>query len=165
MKKEISAMKQVALFQEENSLPEGFAYQADFISPEEEAALVKRIAGVELVAPTMHGVAAKRRTAHFGHTYEFGTFKLTPAPPIPDFLLSVRERAAGLISKRPEDFVEALVSEYSPGAQIGWHRDAPQFGVIVGVSLLAECTMKFRPWPAEKGTGRSRPLMQLLARR
>jgi alkylated DNA repair protein (DNA oxidative demethylase) len=113
----------------------------------------------------MHGVAAKRRTAHFGHTYEFGTFKLTPAPPIPDFLLSLRRRVAGHIYLRPEELVEALVSEYPPGAQIGWHRDAPQFGIIIGISLLSACTMKLRAWPPQKGAARTRPLDHLLARR
>ncbi len=161
---DVSKVKQIALFPEERVMPEGFAYRANFISGEEEAALLRAIARIELVAPTMHGVAAKRRTAHFGHTYEFGTFKLTPAPPIPDFLLSLRERAAGLISRGPDELVEALVSEYPPGAPIGWHRDAPQFGVIIGISLLSACTMKLRAWPPPKGA-RMRPLEQLLAPR
>jgi DNA oxidative demethylase len=33
---------------------------------------------------------------------------------------------------------------YPPGAGIGWHRDAPPFGVIVGVSLGTTCEMRFR---------------------
>ena len=158
-------MNQIALFPDESQLPQGFVYRSDFISAEEETALVDEIARIELVAPTMHGVAAKRRTAHFGHTYEFGTFKLTPAPPIPDFLLSLRKRVAALLPKNPEELVEALISEYPPGAQIGWHRDAPQFGIIVGISLLSVCTMKLRPRPVQKGLARVRPLEQMLAPR
>jgi alkylated DNA repair dioxygenase AlkB len=38
----------------------------------------------------------------------------------------------------------ALINEYPPGAPIGWHRDAPQYGVVTGVSLLASCRMKLR---------------------
>jgi alkylated DNA repair dioxygenase AlkB len=113
----------------------------------------------------MRGVAAKRRTAHFGRSYEFETFKLGPAPPIPEFLLPFRERAADLTSHRPDEFVEALISEYPPGAAIGWHRDAPPFGVIIGISLLTACTMRFRPWPPKTWPGQGKlpkPLARLL---
>ncbi len=44
---------------------------------------------------------------------------------------------------RPE-LVEALVTEYSPGAAIGWHRDARMFGVVVAVSLLGSGRLRFR---------------------
>jgi len=36
------------------------------------------------------------------------------------------------------------VTRYPPGAGIGWHRDAPQFGEGSGVSLLTACRMRFR---------------------
>jgi alkylated DNA repair dioxygenase AlkB len=119
----------------------------------------------------MHGVTARRRVAHFGRSYEFDTFKLGEAPVIPDFLLPLRDRAAVLAGCEAEEFAEALVSEYPPGAGIGWHRDAPPFDLIVGVSLLAECTMKFRPWPAiakketRAGTNRVKPIARVLAPR
>jgi alkylated DNA repair dioxygenase AlkB len=58
------------------------------------------------------------------------------------------------------------VTEYPAGAGIGWHRDAPAFDIVVGVSLLSDCTMQFRPWPVEKGSGhRTKPLAQVLERR
>jgi DNA oxidative demethylase len=99
----------------------------------------------------MYGVTAKRRTVHFGRTYEFETFKLGPAADIPDFLLPPRAHAGELTGRDPLEFAEALVTEYPPGASIGWHRDAPHFGIIVGFSLLAECTMRFRLWPVKSG--------------
>jgi alkylated DNA repair dioxygenase AlkB len=37
-----------------------------------------------------------------------------------------------------------LVTDYSPGAGIGWHRDAPPFGIVAGISLGAEGRMRFR---------------------
>jgi alkylated DNA repair dioxygenase AlkB len=40
----------------------------------------------------------------------------------------------------------ALINEYRPGAPIGWHRDAPQYDIVAGVSLLSSCRMKFRPY-------------------
>ena len=148
-------------------LPEGFLYRPDFISPDEERDLAAAIAGLKFSAVVMRGVAAKRRTAHFGKSYEFETFKLGPAPPLPEFLIPLRERAAAMTSHRPEEFGETLVSEYPPGAAIGWHRDAPPFGVIVGISLLASCLMKFRPWPVpttRRGSRaeRQKPLAQTL---
>jgi DNA oxidative demethylase len=160
-------VNQLELIADEMRLPSGFLYRFDFISEDEESRLTKLIAGLQFSAVVMRGVAAKRRTAHFGRSYEFESFKLGPAPPIPEFLLPFRERAAALTSYRPEEFAEALVSEYSPGAAIGWHRDAPPFGVIVGISLLAPCTMKFRPWPVPRkdavlGSKRTRPLSQTL---
>jgi alkylated DNA repair dioxygenase AlkB len=41
---------------------------------------------------------------------------------------------------------------------------------VVGISLLSECTMQFRPWPVKKsdapsGSKRSKPLAQVLAPR
>ena len=63
---------------------------------------------------------------------------------MPEFLASVRARLAAFASVAPEDLAEALVTEYTPGAGIGWHRDAPVFGVVAGVSLLADCDFRFR---------------------
>jgi alkylated DNA repair dioxygenase AlkB len=39
------------------------------------------------------------------------------------------------------------VAEYRPGTPLGWHRDAPQFGIVIGVSLGAACRMRFRRYP------------------
>jgi alkylated DNA repair dioxygenase AlkB len=158
---------QLELIPEQSNLPEGFLYRPDFISPKEEQELVAAISGLQFTAVVMRGVAAKRRTAHFGRSYDFETFKLGPAPPLPQFLLSLRDRAAALTSHQPHEFAETLVSEYPAGAAIGWHRDAPPFGVIAGISLMASCTMKFRPWPvpAKKKAihgKRPKPLTQTL---
>lgn len=166
-KRDGKSVNQIELIADPVPVPAGFHYRPDFISDDEERRLAKLIAGLQFSAVVMRGVAAKRRTAHFGRSYEFESFKLGPAPAIPEFLLPFRERAASLTSQQPDEFAEALVSEYSPGAAIGWHRDAPPFGVIVGISLLAPCTMKFRPWPvpakaAVHGARRLRPVSQIL---
>ena len=163
-------MTQPELFPTAAARPEGFVYRADFISPDEEAQLVTCIRDLAFDEVRMHGVVAKRRTVHFGRSYEFQTFQLGEAPPIPEFLAPLRERTAELTAREPEDFGEALVTEYAAGAGIGWHRDAPAFGIVVGISLLAECTMQFRPWPVQKsdrapGTKRSKAIAQVLAPR
>jgi len=36
------------------------------------------------------------------------------------------------------------VTSYPVGAGIGWHRDAPQFGVVAGISLLSACRVRFQ---------------------
>jgi len=36
------------------------------------------------------------------------------------------------------------VTEYSPGAAIGWHKDKAVFDEVVGVSLGAPCTFRLR---------------------
>ena len=54
----------------------------------------------------------------------------------------------------------ALINEYRQGAPIGWHRDAPQYGIIAGISLLSSCRMKLRPYvpPSDARTsGRAAP--------
>jgi alkylated DNA repair dioxygenase AlkB len=105
----------------------------------------------------------------FGKAYGFETFKLTEAAPIPPFLLPLRTRVGELAGATADDFEEALVTEYRAGAQIGWHRDAPAFDIVVGLSLLSECTMQFRPWPVVSGAAGARraakPLRQVLAPR
>jgi alkylated DNA repair protein (DNA oxidative demethylase) len=40
--------------------------------------------------------------------------------------------------------VQALLIRYDPGAGIGWHRDRPLFEHVVGISLGAPATMRFR---------------------
>jgi alkylated DNA repair dioxygenase AlkB len=156
-------VSQIDLLPLDNPVPPGLIYQSGFIAAREEASLVAAMKNLNFTAPTMRGVAAKRRTVHFGRSYDFNSFKLGDAPPLPDFLEPFRERAATLTARAPEEFVETLVTEYSPGAGIGWHRDAPAFGIIVGLSLVAACTMKFRPWPVAKNSGqRTKPLEKLL---
>jgi alkylated DNA repair dioxygenase AlkB len=124
-------------------LPEGFSYRDDFLTVEEEASLVDAISRIEFSTFEMRGVAARRRVAFFGRTYDAGA---APARPLPASLMPLRERAAAWAGVEPDAFAMALVNEYPPGAPIGWHRDAPQYGLVAGVSLLSACRMKLRPY-------------------
>ena len=132
-------------------MSEGLLYEVDFITPQEEAALLAEIGKLPLEEAKYKGYRAKRRTVSFGFDYDFDTYKLGPAPEIPGFLLPLRKRAAGLISVEESVFAHALVTEYRPGTELGWHRDVGQFEVIVGVSLAGTCRMRFRRYPHEKG--------------
>ena len=128
--------------------PPGFVYRPDAVTIDEEAALVSGLRGLTFNEIRMRGQVARRRTVHFGWLYGYETWRIEPGPPIPDFMLPLRGRCAALASGDAEQFVEVLVTEYPPGAGIGWHRDAPMFGTVVGVSLLAACRFRF-----QRGTG------------
>jgi DNA oxidative demethylase len=105
----------------------------------------------------MRGQVARRRTIHFGWTYGYETWRVEPGPAIPDFLLGLRTRAARLAAVEPDALAEVLVTHYPPGAGIGWHRDAPAFGVVVGVSLLGAC--RFRVQQGRDTARRTRALV------
>lgn len=145
-------MNQAELFSISHEMPDGFVYRAHFVSAAEEEQLVAAIQQLAFEEIRMHGVVAKRRTVQFGHRYGFENFKLTEAPPVPEWLLPLRDCVAAFAGCAPQRLEEVLVTEYRAGAQIGWHRDAPPFDIVVGVSLLGECTMKFRGWPVISGT-------------
>lgn len=124
---------------------EGFKYQPEFITPDEERELVAAIARLPFGTVTFRGVEAKRRVVQFGWDYQFSTRTASPSEPVPDFLIPLRQRAGAYAGVLPERLEEALVIEYQPGAAIGWHRDAPQFGLIVGVSLVSACKLRLKP--------------------
>jgi DNA oxidative demethylase len=125
-------------------MPEGLRHADAFLSREEEAALRARFATLEFREMTMRGVKARRRVIQYGWHYSFENFRMTEAAPMPDFLLPIRDRAAAFAGLEPSHLSEGLLLEYSPGATIGWHRDAPGFGVVVGLSLGAACRFRFR---------------------
>ena len=125
-------------------LPEGLVYWPDFVTAAEEAALIDHVAALPFAPFQFHGFEGNRRTVSFGMEYKFDGSGLKQAEPFPGWLLPVRDHAAALAELKPEDFVHALIIEYAPGAGIGWHRDRPVFGDVVGVSLGAEAPLRFR---------------------
>jgi alkylated DNA repair dioxygenase AlkB len=132
-------------------VPAGLRYVPDVLTTDDETVLLERLRAVEFSVIRMRGQVARRRTAHFGWVYGYESWRVEPGPPIPEFLAPLRERAAALGGVEPAALAEVLVTEYPPGAGIGWHRDAPQFGLVIGVSLLGACRMRF-----QRGTGAGR---------
>jgi alkylated DNA repair dioxygenase AlkB len=126
------------------TLPSGFRYQADLISPEEEAELVDYLQSLPFAPFNFHGHLANRRVIGFGFRYDYDNRRLVEAADIPDFLLGLREKVATFAYHPAEDFVQILINEYRPGAGIGWHRDKPHFEDVAGVSLLAPCSFRLR---------------------
>jgi alkylated DNA repair dioxygenase AlkB len=124
---------------------EGFRYQPALIEPAFEDALVAHVRELPFQEFEFHGYKGKRRVVSFGWKYEFaGGGQLFKAEEIPEFLLPLRSVAASFAEVEPNAFQHVLVTEYGPGAGIGWHRDKAVFGQVVGVSLLAPCTLRFR---------------------
>jgi len=125
-------------------LPPGFRYEDAFLTPDDEAALLVHIGDVAFAAFEMRGVVARRRVAFFGQAYD----ATRPSAPMPDFLQPLRHRVAGWAGVDAEALVMALINEYPPGAPIGWHRDAPQYDIVIGLSLGSRCRMRLRPYVA-----------------
>jgi DNA oxidative demethylase len=137
-------VNQQLLFGSNLSRPEGFILQPDFLAVNEENDLIEVTLGLAFSEVRMHGVVAKRRIVHFGLRYAFTSHHLSPAPQIPSEFHPIQIRAAALAGIDPAAFSEVLVTEYQPGAGIGWHRDAPPFGLIAGISLASACRMRFQ---------------------
>ena len=132
------------LFPASAALPEGFAYRPDFLAPAEERELVERFAGLPFKEFEFHGYLGKRRVLSFGWKYDFGARELRQADDMPAYLLPLRERAAAFAAIAPPELQQVLLTEYSPGAGIGWHRDKAVFGEVVGISLLSPCVFRLR---------------------
>jgi alkylated DNA repair dioxygenase AlkB len=131
-------------------MPEGFRYEEDIISEADEAALAKSLATLNLKPFEFHGHLGNRRVTSFGLRYDYARRAVEAADAFPSFLADLRNKAAKFAGRKVGEFQQAGVNEYPAGAGIGWHKDKPQFGVIVGVSLLAPATMRFR---LAEGTG------------
>jgi alkylated DNA repair protein (DNA oxidative demethylase) len=125
--------------------PNGLVYRPQLISEPDEQGLIEKLGRLDFNEIRMHGVVAKRTARHFGLDYDYERRAIVEeVDPVPDWLLPVRAAAASMAELPPEDLVEVLVQRYPEGAQIGWHRDAPMFGTVLGVSLLAPSRLRFR---------------------
>jgi alkylated DNA repair dioxygenase AlkB len=133
------------------ALPEGLTYRPDFISPREEAELLEQIRTLPLVHAPYRQYTARRRVASFGFTYNFQAQTLNEAPALPAFLLPLRARIASELKVLPDELAQGLVTAYDIGTPLGWHRDAPEFGSVAGVSLAGSCEMRWRPYPPQAG--------------
>ena len=144
------------LFESPPNLPDGFIYRPNFLSKAEEQGLIGKIQNIQLTPFKYYQFTGKRRTASFGWQYEFGTSDITTAPEIPAFLLPLRSRAGALFNIDPNSLIQTSIVEYSTGSPIGWHRDIPHFGIVLGVSLGAACRMRFRKYSRARSTKRNR---------
>ena len=140
------------LFDIPPELPPGFHYFPEFLSVHEEEQLVQLIRTFPLRNLVFQGFEAKRRVISFGYDYHFDSRKLTPGEPVPEELRPLLEKIGRKLSIPTEAFGEVLFTEYSPGTVINWHRDAPPFEKIAGISLLSSCIFKLRPYDKTRQT-------------
>jgi alkylated DNA repair dioxygenase AlkB len=122
----------------------GFRYQPELIGTDEEATLLAHVRELPFREFEFHGYKGKRRVVSFGWQYDFSARHLRKADDIPEYLLALRESAATFAGMEAEEFQHVMLTEYGPGAGIGWHRDKAVFGQVVGISLLAPCVLRLR---------------------
>ena len=128
----------------DSRLPEGMKYEEDFLSVSEEQALLEDIASLPFKEFEFHGFTGKRKTVSFGWRFDFNGGELSKTDDIPNFLKDLRARAEAYAGNARTSFQQVLVTEYAPGAGIGWHKDRSVFGDVVGISLLSPCTFRLR---------------------
>lgn len=122
---------QYTLFDTGASLPNGLVYKPNFITADEEEALLAYIQNASMPYLRFGEHASKRRGMSFEHD-------------LPTFLTPLQLRISKWLSVPRGVVNEAFVQEYPPGYGIGWHRDR-ETPLVVGVSLLGWARMRFRP--------------------
>jgi alkylated DNA repair dioxygenase AlkB len=131
-------------FFEELAAPAGFRYQDDVLSAEMERSLLDAFASLPFEPFKFHQYTGNRRVVSYGWKYDYTHRKIDRVDDMPDFLFGVRDVAAEFAGVDADRLQQALITEYSPGSAIGWHRDKPEYGEIIGISLMAPCTFRLR---------------------
>jgi alkylated DNA repair dioxygenase AlkB len=146
------AGRQRSLFEdgEDRSLPAGFRYAEEAITPSEESSLLSEFVGLPFKEFQFHVYEGRRRVVSFGWRYDFSREQVLPADPIPAFLHETLQSALTRTGYCFERLQQVLITEYAPGAPIGWHRDKPQFEQVLGLSLLSECRFRMRRSSTDK---------------
>jgi len=121
----------------------GFTYHPDFLSTTEADQLLRNIASLSFRTETFRGMTLKRTMVCYGSDYITARRSArNPAPPIPEFLTPVRDRAAGVAGVDASTLMQAIIWRFPPKAGIDWHVDNPSFGpVVCGVSLGSTAVM------------------------
>jgi alkylated DNA repair dioxygenase AlkB len=140
------------------AMPQGFRYEEDIITEVEEASLAESLSSLDLKPFEFHGHLGNRRVTSFGLRYDYARRTVEDAQEFPPFLADLRNKVAAFAGRSVSEFQQGGVNQYPPGAGIGWHKDKPQFGAIVGVSLLAPATMRLRRPQGDRWIRRSQEL-------
>ena len=143
------------LFDVSPKVPDGFTYKSDFISEEEEHTVLDIISRVTLHTFHFQGFEAKRKVASFGYDWSFEKRILSKGQAIPAEFTFLIEKVAKHLHVTKEAIAELLILEYPAGSVINWHRDAPPFDKIAGISLKADCVFRLRPHDKTKQSRRS----------
>jgi alkylated DNA repair dioxygenase AlkB len=128
----------------QSATPPGFTYRPDALTAEEEHALSAQFEKLPFKPFEFHGYLGNRRIVSYGARYDYAKRRLQPSDPLPPFLFDLRDRAAALLGSASDRITHGMVTEYAPGAGIGWHRDKPEFEDVVAFSFCAPCRLRFR---------------------
>jgi alkylated DNA repair dioxygenase AlkB len=128
----------------EDYLAEGFLMRPEVITRGEQRKLVERFETMRWDPIVIRGQAARRTARHFGLSYDYESRTPAPGEEIPAWIAPSRQAAAELAGIRADELVEVLLQRYPAGSTIGWHRDAPAFGIVVGISLLGSARLRFQ---------------------
>jgi alkylated DNA repair dioxygenase AlkB len=134
---------QLTLFANAPALPEGLRYDATFISPAVERALIAQVATLPLQPFQFGQYEGKRRVASFGWRYDYSQRRLLPVEAVPGWLAALIEQVEAFGGPGTQ-IGQVLCTEYERGVGIGWHRDKPHFDRIFCVSLGSACRLRFR---------------------
>lgn len=137
-------LKHMQLEMLKEEFPKGFQLLPAFVTAQEELQLLSFFQDLNWQKVSMHGVVARRQVVHFGYDYEFNKRTLSPTRPIPQELQFLVRRSAKALRVMSGEIAEVLVTHYPAGAGIGWHRDAPMFEKLLGVSLAGDCAFRMR---------------------
>lgn len=120
---------------------EGLKYVPDFISIEEEKALIARINSENWLGDL------KRRVQHYGWKYDYKARKLDYSMYLgllPNWIQLLAERlvSSGIMTEVAD---QVIINEYKPGQGIANHVDCePCFGdTVISISIAAPCIMNF----------------------
>jgi alkylated DNA repair dioxygenase AlkB len=138
--------------------PAGFRYVPDLFSPAAERGFVAQFEALPFKPFEFHGYQGNRRIVSYGYRYDYAVRTLRASDPMPDFLAPLREVASQFSGIAADSLEQALVTEYAPGAAIGWHRDKPMFEDVVALSFLAPCALRLRLKDGEKWKRRAVPV-------
>ena len=127
-------------------LPPGLEYRPDFITHATERMLLRQFTALPFREATFQQYTARRRVVRFGVDEDPATRGFANGGVLPGWLADLRAAVAAWRNVPEDAFVHALVTEYRPGTPIGWHRDKPHYGFVVGISLASACRMRFRPY-------------------
>jgi alkylated DNA repair dioxygenase AlkB len=132
------------------ALPDGLAYQPEFLTRGEERQLIELVRQLPLQEAKYKEYTARRRVVSYGGRFDYDSNELLPSSELIEELQPLRARIATWAGLEPEELVHALVAEYSPGTPLGWHRDVPNFESIFGVSLGSDAVLRFRAYPPDR---------------
>src|SRR4051794_15969929 len=139
------------------AVPEGLRYELELVPPAMERDLLDVFEDLRWDPIVIRGQAAKRTARHYGLDYDYESRAPKPGEPVPDWLEPPRALAAEFAGFRPDELAEILVQRYPAGSTIGWHRDAPAFDTVIGISLGGLSRMRF-----QRGKGPERRVAEIM---